>query len=53
MQCDLLCGLASVYQLIKLIDVPPKGCDTLCSAIMSTVIDYPQQVKDLLSIFFC
>lgn len=32
--------------LIKLIDVLPKGCDTLCSTLMSTVIDYPQQVTD-------
>ncbi|XP_055320368.1 protein PTHB1 [Sitodiplosis mosellana] len=43
MQCDLSCGLACVNGLIKLIDVPPKGCDTLCSSLMSTVTDYPQQ----------
>ncbi|XP_031630232.1 protein PTHB1 [Contarinia nasturtii] len=42
-QCDLSCGLACVNGLIKLIDVPPKGCDTLRSALMSTVTDYPQQ----------
>lgn len=34
-------------QLIKLIDMPAKCCDTLCSALTSTVTDYPQQVNHL------
>lgn len=45
MQCDLSSGLASISHLIKLADEPPKGCDTLCMVLMSSVNDYPQQVS--------
>lgn len=44
MQCDLSCALVTMNRLINLIEVLPKGCDTLCAALMSTVTDYSQQV---------
>lgn len=53
LQCDLACGLSSINQLIKLIDMPAKGCDILRSALMSTVIDYPQMVRTLVCLLFC
>lgn len=43
-QCELSGALTTITHLIKLLDLPRNISDNLCSALKSTVIDYPEQV---------
>lgn len=52
MQSELSSALITFNHLIKLLDLPAKTSDNLCSVLQSTIIDYPQQVN-LLPIQSC